>query len=118
MLGAESYRLEGLLDSGHCSFPHHLEHGGFGIDAPAGGSGARPTAAVEVLAGLAVGRQGIELWALGIRETDNGGEARSISTRLVRARCIHGMGARKGMPGNIVEKMMVHRCVYAAGSRF
>src|SRR5262245_49954128 len=108
MLQIEPDCLQALFGGRYRALPDHLEHRGFGINAPARGSDTRPAVAVEVIAGLAVRGQRFEVGAFGVSETHNRRKAWSVPTSVIRASGVLRVWAEKRVPSDVVEKML-HR---------
>ena len=108
VLRAEPHCLGSLVGFGHGDLANHFEHSALGFNAPSGGSRTRPSVAVEVLVGLAVRDQRVEVRVFGVCKANNRREARRVPTRITRAGGVPGVRAGEGMPRDVVEKML-HR---------
>ena len=89
---------------GNRRVPHHLMHGFFGMDLPAGRRRPRPSSNIEVLAGRAKRRERGEVGMLGVGEPDDRRKARRISPRFVRADGKPRVRAGEALPHDVVEK--------------
>ena len=87
------------------ALPHHVVHKRVDLDVPPGRRRARPAAAVEVLAGGAIGRERGKVGALRVAKADDRREAFGVAAGIAGAGRVARMVPGERMPGDVVEQV-------------